>query len=60
MLPVVGLSELRVSEVCRPIAAIREGSFWMGFEETPDVEVLDAVLAVQEVQGGSLTSNLVR
>ena len=33
---------------------IREGSFRIGFEETPDVEILDAVLSVQIVQRGFL------
>jgi len=36
------------------MTAIREWFLSVGFEKTPDVEVLDPVLAVQEVQGGPL------
>ena len=54
MLPVLGQPELGIAKVCRGIAAIRKWPCRMGTKERPDIEVLDPVLAVQAVQGGTL------
>ena len=49
-----GLSEFGITEVRLTDAPRRELTFWIRSKEAPDVEVFDAVLAVNIVLRGSL------
>jgi hypothetical protein len=44
----------RGSEIPLAVSAVRERPLWVFPEESPDIEVLDSAVAVDEVPGGTL------